>query len=177
MIKFELFLSDDSIYTEKNFKELLRQYHNNDIVDNTVELSSLTFTLDVTYKDDEVVNMASINTIEKMQKLIVTLKEIETLSNSNILKLNAIFDLFENELYDDVTLLDCFNKLDDYELWEDYMLDNVVKELITEGYFGKDVTAFYGKHPKYVNIDEMIQELEDSNKFFEVVGGVLEYLD
>lgn len=37
MIEFDIYLSDDSHYDEKSFKNLLKAYHNNELLDNTHE--------------------------------------------------------------------------------------------------------------------------------------------
>ena len=80
MIEFDIYLSDDSHYDEKSFKNLLKAYHNNELLDNTIELTSIALNLGYdNFSNEEVVDMDSINTIEKMQKLLITLKDIDVL--------------------------------------------------------------------------------------------------
>lgn len=179
MIEFDIYLSDDSHYNENNFKDLIKAYHNNKLTDNTVELTSITLNLGYdNFSNEEVVDMDSINTIEKMQKLLITLKDIDVLPKHDIFKLSSIFEVLNYMADNDkATIVYCYNYIDQYELWEDETLSDVAIDLIYDDYFGEDVATFYGKYPKYLNMDAIVDDLEKGDKFIETGNGVLEYLD
>lgn len=179
MIEFDIYLSDDSHYDEKSFKNLLKAYHNNELLDNTIELTSIALNLGYdNFSNEEVVDMDSINTIEKMQKLLITLKDIDVLPKHDIFKLSSIFEVLSYLADNDkATIIYCYNYIDQYELWEDETLSDVAIDLIYDDYFGEDVATFYGKYPKYLNMDAIVDDLEKGDKFIETGNGVLEYLD
>lgn len=176
MISFDLYLTnDDKHYNEETFKELVKEYHNNELLDNSITLTSITLELGYDdYTNNDVTNIDNIKTIEELQQLLEVLKNIDRLGKHDRLTLGSIFEVMNYSM--DSTVIDCYDMLDDYELWEDKTINDVALDLIDDGYFGDDVSTFYHKHPDYLNVDAITDELYDNDNFIDTGYGVLEYV-